>query len=85
MIDLQVSMDCVRELPRDPEQYDKQLARFKHSCDWGTRTGPYWLALVQYDDGRFRDAFNWFTRRVLDDEQRSYLEDAAIYTRLVRG
>lgn len=78
-VDLQVQYGLRRELRVTPEQYDQQLREMQALLRLGKRTATYWLALVQYDDGRFETAFNWFTRRVLDDEQRSYWEDAAIY------
>ncbi|EMI58380.1 tetratricopeptide repeat protein [Rhodopirellula sallentina] len=78
-VELQMQYGLRRELGVEPAQYDAQLRQMQDFMRLGKRTATYWLALVQYDDGRFQTAHNWFTKRVLDDEQRSYWEDAAVY------
>lgn len=78
-VELQKQYGIRRGLGMRPEEYDRQLAQVQGFMRLGKRTATYWLALVQYDDGRFETADNWFTKRVLDEEQRSYWENSAIY------
>ena len=78
-VDLQKQYGIRRGLGMQPEEYDRQLAQVQGFMRLGKRTATYWLALVQYDDGRYETADNWFTKRVLDEEQRSHWENSAIY------
>ena len=45
----------------------------------GKRTATYWISLIQYDDGRYDTAKNWYTKRVLVEEQLSFWEPHARY------
>ncbi|MBB3210063.1 tetratricopeptide (TPR) repeat protein [Rhodopirellula rubra] len=78
-VELQKQYGLRRELGVEPAQYDAQLRQMQDFMRLGKRTATYWLALVQYDDGRFETAHNWFTKRVLDQDQRSYWEGGAVY------
>ncbi len=78
-VELQKQYGLRRQLGQDPAAYDAQLQQMQTFMRLGKRTATYWLALLQYDDGRFETAHNWFTKRVLDDEQLSYWNDAAVY------
>lgn len=78
-VELQQRYGLRRELGTDSQQFDIQLQRVQMVLLRAKRTATYWLALLQYDDGRFETAHNWFTKRVLDDSQRSFWEDAAVY------
>ena len=78
-VKLQNDYGLRRELGMDPAEYDARLQQMQTFMRLGKRTATYWLALLQYDDGRFETAHNWFTKRVLDDQQQSYWRDAAVY------
>lgn len=78
-VELQKQYGLRRQLGMDPAAYDAQLQQMQTYMRLGKRTATYWLALLQYDDGRFDTAHNWFTKRVLDEQQRSYWSDAAVY------
>lgn len=78
-VELQKQYGIRRGLGMRPEDYERQLEQVQSFMRLGKRTATYWLALVQYDDGRFETAENWFTKRVLDEDQRSYWEDSAVY------
>ncbi|TWT73368.1 tetratricopeptide repeat protein [Allorhodopirellula solitaria] len=78
-VQLQTQYGLRRELGMDPAEYDARLQQMQTFIRLGKRTATYWLALLQYDDGRYDTAHNWFTKRVLDDEQQSYWADAAVY------
>jgi hypothetical protein len=78
-VELQKQYGLRRELGIDPAQYDVQLTQMQSFMRLGKRTATYWLALVQYDDGRYDTAHNWFSKRVLDAEQLSYWNDGAVY------
>lgn len=78
-VQLQNQYGLRRELGMDPAEYDARLQQMQTFMRLGKRTATYWLALLQYDDGRFETARNWFVKRVLDDAQQSYWSDAAVY------
>lgn len=78
-VELQKRYGIRRGLGMDPDAYNRQLAQVQTFMRLGKRTATYWLALVQYDDARYETANNWFTKRVLDDEQLSYWQNSAIY------
>lgn len=78
-VELQKRYGVRRGLGMTSEDFDSQLLQIQMFMRLGKRTATYWLALVQYDDGRFETANNWFTKRVLDEEQRSFWENSAIY------
>ncbi|MAP08712.1 MAG: hypothetical protein CMM00_07815 [Rhodopirellula sp.] len=78
-VDLQKRYGLRRGLGIDSSQYDQQLQQIQMFMRLGKRTATHWLALVQYDDGRFDTAANWFEKRVLDEDQMSMWEDSARY------
>ncbi len=78
-VELQKQYGLRRQLGMDSAEYDAQLQQMQTFMRLGKRTATYWLALLQYDDGRFETAYNWFTKRVLDSQQRSDWTDAAVY------
>lgn len=78
-VQLQTQYGLRRDLGMDPAEYDARLQQMQTFMRLGKRTATYWLALLQYDDGRFETARNWFVKRVLDDAQQSYWSDAAVY------
>ncbi|SMP53038.1 hypothetical protein SAMN06265222_10440 [Neorhodopirellula lusitana] len=78
-VELQKQYGIRRGLGMSPEDYNRQLNQVQGFMRLGKRTATYWLALVQYDDGRYETANNWLTKRVLDEEQLSHWQDAAIY------
>lgn len=78
-VELQKEYGIRRQLGVDPEIYDAQVRRIQELMRLGKRTATYWLSLLQYDDGRYDTAENWFKKRVLDHEPRSIWESAARY------
>ncbi len=78
-VDLQNKYGIRRELGVAPEVYDRQVQQIQAMMRLGKRTATYWLSLVQYDDGRFDTAQNWFADRVLDKSQPSQWEPMARY------
>ncbi|WP_338020189.1 hypothetical protein [Rhodopirellula sp. P2] len=78
-VDLQKRYGLRRGLGIESSQYDQQLQQIQMFMRLGKRTATHWLALVQYDDGRFDTAANWFGKRVLDEDQMSMWEDSARY------
>ncbi|MCC9657803.1 hypothetical protein [Rhodopirellula halodulae] len=79
-VDLQKRYGLRRGLGIESQQYDQQLQQIQMFMRLGKRTATHWLALVQYDDGRFETSGNWFGKRVLDEEQMSMWEDSARYS-----
>ena len=78
-VELQKRYGVRRGLGMQSEDFDRQLLQIQAFMRRGKRTATYWLALVQYDDGRFETASNWFIKRVLAEEQLSFWEKSAIY------
>ncbi len=78
-VELQFQYGIRRELGIAPDVYDRQVQQIQTMMRQGKRTATYWLSLVQYDDGRFDTAENWFNARVLVQDQTSQWEPAARY------
>ncbi|MEM8671027.1 MAG: hypothetical protein AAGG48_26100 [Planctomycetota bacterium] len=78
-VDLQQAYNVRRDGDMTPEQYDLQIRQTQSMLRLGKRTATYWISLIQYDDQRYDTAQNWFTKRVLTDEQISFWEPAARY------
>lgn len=78
-VELQKIYGIRRELGVDPQVYEQQVAQVQDLMRQGKRTASYWVSLVQYDDGRFETAGNWFGKRVLDESQPSRWFPAARY------
>ncbi|MGB0599601.1 MAG: tetratricopeptide repeat protein [Rubripirellula sp.] len=78
-VDLQKAYNVRRDLGTTPEQYEMQLQQTQAMIRLGKRTATYWISLIQYDDQRYDTAVNWFTKRVLTDEQISFWEPSARY------
>lgn len=78
-VELQKQYGIRRDLGVDPDVYDRQVQQIQRLMRLGKRTATYWLSLLQYDDGRYQTAANWFEKRVLDPEQESHWEPAARY------
>ena len=78
-VDLQAQYGVRRGLGMSTEEFESRLQQVQSLMRLGKRTATYWLSLVQYDDGRFKTAANWFGKRVLNEEQASFWNDAANY------
>ncbi len=78
-VDLQQAYGVRRELGIDAETYNRQLQQAQMMMRLGKRTATYWISLIQYDDGRYDTAKNWYTKRVLNKEQLSFWEPHARY------
>lgn len=78
-VELQKQYGVRRELGMSSAEFQSRLTQVQDYMRLGKRTATYWLSLVQYDDGRFETAGNWFGKRVLDREQASMWNDAATY------
>jgi tetratricopeptide (TPR) repeat protein len=78
-VDLQQAYGVRRELGVDTETYNRQLQQAQMMMRMGKRTATYWISLVQYDDGRYETAKNWYSKRVLNKEQLSIWEPHARY------
>lgn len=78
-VELQMQYGIRRDLGIAPEVYDRQVQQIQMLMRQGKRTATYWLSLVQYEDGRYETAANWFQSRVLVEDQRSHWEPAARY------
>jgi len=78
-VDLQATYGARRRPGMSAEEFESQLQQVQSLMRLGKRTATYWLSLVQYDDGRFETAANWFDKRVLDEDQASFWNNAANY------
>ncbi len=78
-VDLQMQYGIRRELGMTPEVFDRQIRQVQNLMRLGKRTATYWLSLLQYDDGRYDTAENWFEKRVLDPSQPSPWEPGGRY------
>lgn len=78
-VDLQRAYNVRRDLGTSPEEYDMQIRQTQAMMRLGKRTATYWISLIQYDDQRYDTANNWFTKRVLTDNQLSFWEPSARY------
>lgn len=78
-LEIQQQYGLRRELGMNQEEWNQQLQRVQVMMRLGKRTATYWLSLVQFDDGRFDTAGNWFGKRVLSDEQKSIWQASAKY------
>lgn len=78
-VDLQQAYGVRRDLGMDQQTFDLQIARAQEMMRGGKRTATYWISLIQYDDGRYETAQNWFTKRVLVESQLSFWEPSARY------
>jgi tetratricopeptide (TPR) repeat protein len=78
-VDLQKRYGVRRGLGMESQEFEARLQQIQLFMRMGKRTATYWLSLVQYDDGRFETARNWFDKRVLDEDQQSIWNDAATY------
>ncbi len=78
-VDLQQAYGVRRELGIDAETYNRQLQQAQMMMRLGKRTATYWISLIQYDDGRYETAENWYSKRVLNEEQLSFWEPHARY------
>ncbi len=78
-VELQMAYDVRRDLGTSPEEYALQLRQAQAMMRLGKRTATYWISLIQYDDQRYDTAVNWFTKRVLTDEQLSFWGPSARY------
>jgi hypothetical protein len=78
-VDLQKAYEVRRALGTTPEEYDMQLRQTQTMMRLSKRTATYWISLIQYDDQRYETAVNWFSKRVLTDEQVSFWEPSARY------
>ncbi|MEM9588089.1 MAG: hypothetical protein AAGA03_12480 [Planctomycetota bacterium] len=77
--DLQKRYGVQRALGMSEQEFNQMIVRSQAFMRLGKRTATYWLSLVQYDDARFEPAANWFRKRSLDTQQRSFWEPAAKY------
>ena len=78
-VDLQNAYNVRRDLGTTPEEYEMQLRQMQAMMRLSKRTATYWISLIQYDDQRYETASNWFTKRVLTDEQTSFWGPSARY------
>jgi tetratricopeptide (TPR) repeat protein len=78
-VDLQQAYGVRRELGIDAATYNRQLQQAQMMMRLGKRTATYWISLIQYDDGRYETAKNWYSKRVLNKEQLSFWEPHARY------
>ncbi len=78
-VNLQKQYGIRRELGADPRVYENQIRQVQGLMQLGKRTATYWLSLIQYDDGRYDVAQNWFVKRALHEEQQSLWFPAARY------
>ena len=78
-VDLQMQYGIRRELGVTPEVFDRQIQQVQNLIRLGKRTATYWLSLLQYDDGRYDTAENWFEKRVLDPSQPTPWEPGGRY------
>lgn len=78
-VDLQQAYGVRRELGIDTETYNRQLQQAQMMMRLGKRTATYWISLIQYDDGRYDTARNWFSKRALNEEQLSFWAPHARY------
>ncbi len=78
-VDLQRAYGVRRDLGVDQETFERQIGQAQAMMRGGKRTATYWISLIQYDDGRYDTAVNWFSKRVLDESQLSFWEPAARY------
>lgn len=78
-VDLQRSYGVRRDLGVDQETFERQIAQAQEMMRGGKRTATYWTSLIQYDDGLYESAQNWFSKRVLNQDQLSFWEPAARY------
>ncbi|MEM9826807.1 MAG: tetratricopeptide repeat protein [Planctomycetota bacterium] len=78
-VDLQNDYGVRRQANTTPEEYDRQIRAVQSLFRMTKRTATYWISLMQYDDGRFDDASNWFSQRVLLDDQQNVWGNSAKY------
>ncbi|MEM9368290.1 MAG: hypothetical protein AAGD07_20035 [Planctomycetota bacterium] len=78
-IEIQKQYGLRRDLGMSQGDWNQQLQRIQVMMRLGKRTATYWLSLLQFDDGRFETAGNWFRKRVLSDSQQSIWQASANY------
>jgi hypothetical protein len=78
-VDLQQAYGVRRDLGVDSDTFNLQVAQAQAMMRNGKRTATYWISLIKYEEAEFETAASWFTKRVLNESQRSIWEAAARY------